>query len=592
MNATQLPPAVRDGTVRGLTIVGLAGIALIHLLDTSGQFEEKPYLGWMYVALILGCIAIASSLPHADPRRVMSRAVLALLTVSLATVSSAAVASRQATAPDVLVRLRSDAAGQSSAVLTEAGGTLVAEELKLWKLPARTAARTLRTLEASGSVAFSERETTYAASVSSVDVSDPLVPLEWWRSAIGVDGLTSPGPGVPVSLVDSGVDLDHPEFAGRPNLITLNTQEPQPLGGVHGTSVASVVGAQENGVGIVGVYPDAVIRSWDAATGLGTELTSSATVDGILASSQLGRSVINLSLGGPDPDAAIEAAVDLAVARGSLVVAASGNDGEEGSPLIYPAAFPHVLTVAATQQDGSVAPFSSASRFVDLAAPGAQIPVATLDPETGTPTWALEDGTSFAAPLVSGAAAWIWTLRPSLDAGQVAQILRTSATDIGAPGRDAASGFGLLNVPAAISLPAPVRDQSESNDDVDDVTPGRQGYHGTPAFTRRAKTSNRASGRVDAAEDPRDVYRVWLPKGKKVRARLSADAGIALKLIRSTAPSVARSVSRPYLLATSATTSTGATLAYRNATAGRFVLLVVTPATANTTTYTLSVSTR
>lgn len=592
MNATQLPQAVRDGIVRGLTIVGLAGIALIHLLDTSGQFEEKPYLGWMYVALILGCIAIASSLPHAGPRHVTSRAVLALLTVVLATVSSAAVASRQATAPDVLVRLRSDAAGHSSAVLTEAGGTLVAEELKLWKLPARTAARTLRTLEASGSVAFSERETTYAASVSSVDVSDPLVPQEWWRSAIGVDGLTSPGPGVPVSLVDSGVDLDHPEFAGRPNLITLNTQEPQPFGGVHGTSVASVVGAQENGVGIVGVYPDAVIRSWDAATGLGTELTSSAIVDGILASSQPGRGVINLSLGGPDPDAAIEAAVDLAVARGSLVVAASGNDGEEGSPLSYPAAFPHVLTVAATQQDGSVAPFSSASRFVDLAAPGAQIPVATLDPETGTPTWALEDGTSFAAPLVSGAAAWIWTLRPSLDAGQVAQILRTSATDIGAPGRDAASGFGLLNVPAAISLPAPVRDQSESNDDVDDVTPGRQGYHGTPAFTRRAKTSNRASGRVDAAEDPRDVYRVWLPKGKKVLARVSADAGIALKLIRSTAPSVARSVSRPYRLATSATTSTAATLAYRNAAAGRFVLLVVTPATANTTTYTLSVSTR
>jgi hypothetical protein len=477
-------------------------------------------------------------------------------------------------------------------VLAEAGGALVAEELDLWKLPARSAVQALRTLEASGSVAFSERETTYVAGVSSVAVSDPLVPQQWWRSAIGVDGLTSPGPGVPVSLVDSGVYLDHPEFAGRPNLITLNTQEPQPFGGVHGTSVASVVGAQENGVGIVGVYPDAVIRSWDAATGLGTELTSSAIVNGILASSQRGRSVVNLSLGGPDPDAAIEAAVNLAVARGSLVVAASGNDGEEGSPLNFPAAFPHVLTVAATQQDGSVAPFSSASRFVDLAAPGAQIPVATLDPETGTPIWALADGTSFAAPLVSGAAAWIWTLRPSLDAGQVAQILRSSATDIGAPGRDAASGFGLLNVPAALSLPAPVKDQSESNDDVDEVTPGRVGYHGTPAFTRRAKTSNRTSGRVDAAEDPRDVYRIWLPKGKTVRARLSADAGIALKLVRSTAPSVARSVSRPDLLATSATTSTGATLAYRDATAARFVLLVVTPVTANTTTYTLSVSTR
>jgi hypothetical protein len=546
MNATQLPQGVRGGIVRGLTTVVLAGVA----------------------------------------------AVLALLTVSLATAPSAGVASSRATAADVLVRLRSDVAGRSSAVLTEAGGTRVAEELDLWKLPARSAAQTLRTLEASRSVAFSQRETTYVVSVSSVAVSDPLVPQQWWRSAIGVDGLTSPGPGIPVSLVDSGVDLDHPEFAGRPNLITLNRQEPQPFGGIHGTSVASVVGAQENGVGIVGVYPDAVIRSWDAATGLGTELTSSAIVKGILASSRRGRNVVNLSLGGLNPDAAIEAAVNLAVARGSLVVAASGNDGEQGSPLNYPAAFPHVLTVAATQEDGSVAPFSSASRFVDLAAPGAQIPVATLDPQTGTPTWALEDGTSFAAPLVSGAAAWIWTLRPSLDAGQVAQILRSTATDIGAPGRDAASGFGLLSVPAALSLPAPVKDQTESNDDVEDVTPGREGYHGTPAFTRGAKTSNRTGGRVDAAEDPRDVYRVWLPKGKRVHALLSADAGIALKLVRSTAPSVARRVSRPDLLATSAPTSTGATLTFRNRTAARFVLLVVMPATADTTTYTLSVSTR
>jgi hypothetical protein len=64
MKAIQLQQAVRDGIVRGLTIVGLAGVALIHLLDTSGQFEEQPYLGGMYVAWILGGIAIAGSRPH------------------------------------------------------------------------------------------------------------------------------------------------------------------------------------------------------------------------------------------------------------------------------------------------------------------------------------------------------------------------------------------------------------------------------------------------------------------------------------------------------------------------------------------------
>lgn len=78
MNATQLHHAIRDGIVRGLAIVGFAGIALIHLLDAQGQFEETPYLGWMYVALILGCITIAGSLVRgSDPRAWLAAGVLA-----------------------------------------------------------------------------------------------------------------------------------------------------------------------------------------------------------------------------------------------------------------------------------------------------------------------------------------------------------------------------------------------------------------------------------------------------------------------------------------------------------------------------------
>ena len=464
--------------------------ALIFLIERVRILIRRPVFSRTLVVPVLAFLAIAS------------------LTAGVA----AARAPQQSTAPDVLVSLRSNALPEAATVLRQSGGTLVAKELNLWRLPADRAARALRSLRTSGSVAFAERESTYAVTVTSVAGTDPLVSQEWWRSAIGVEGLTPPGPGVPVSLVDSGVDLDHPEFAGRPNLSTLNTQEPQPFGGVHGTEVASVVGAPENGVGIVGVYPEAVIRSWDAATGDGTELTTSGIVNGILTASQAGKGVINLSLGGPGPDPVIEAAVNVAVARGSLVVAASGNDGDRGNALSYPASLPHVLTVAATQPDGSVAPWSSSSHFVDLAAPGAEIPVAVIDPETGTTGWALDDGTSFSSPLVAGAAAWIWTMRPSLDAGQVAQILRASATDIGASGRDTTSGFGLLNVPAALALATPVKDSFEPNDDVGDVTPGRPAYHGTPALTSRAKTFNRTSGRVDAAEDPRDVYRVWLPR--------------------------------------------------------------------------------
>ena len=59
------------------------------------------------------------------------------------------------------------------------------------------------------------------------DFTDPLVGTEWWRSAIGVAGLTPPGPGKPITIVDSGVDFAHPEFAGRAGIVTLNTQEPR-----------------------------------------------------------------------------------------------------------------------------------------------------------------------------------------------------------------------------------------------------------------------------------------------------------------------------------------------------------------------------
>ncbi len=89
------------------------------------------------------------------------------------------------------------------------------------------------------------------------DFSDPLVPTEWWRATIGVDALTPPPPGRPVTIVDTGLDVSHPEFTGRINTVSLNTQELPGAGGRHGTAVASVIAAPENGVGMVGIYPKA-----------------------------------------------------------------------------------------------------------------------------------------------------------------------------------------------------------------------------------------------------------------------------------------------------------------------------------------------
>ena len=92
--------------------------------------------------------------------------------------------------------------------------------------------------------------------------------------------------------------------------------------------------------------------------------------------------------------------------------------------------------------------------------------------------------------------------------------MRRSARDLGAPGRDRESGFGLLNVPAALAHPAPIRDPLEPNDDVDLVDPEATDSVGLRPLTARGRPTARLAARLDALEDPRDVYRVWLPRNR------------------------------------------------------------------------------
>lgn len=481
-----------------------------------------------------------------------------------------------------VVRLTARAACSAPATLVAAGATPIDVELRLWRVPSALAP----VLRAGGVVAASQPERAYEVAQGAV-TPDPLEVDEWWRAQIGIDGLTPPGPGVPITIVDSGVDFAHPEFAGRPDLVALNSQEPLGVGGEHGTSVASVIGAPANGVGVVGIYPQAILRSWDAALGSGTRLDSGQIAAGILAAARAGRGVINLSVGG-SRDLAVELAVQQAVALGSLVVAASGNSGEEGSPIGYPAALAHVTTVAATDASGAVASFSSRSPYVDLAAPGVGILVASAIGGN----WQPEDGTSFSSPIVAGSAAWVWTARPELTASQVAEILRRSARDIGPSGRDPASGFGLLDVAAALALPAPVKDPSEPNDDVDEVDPARDMYLSQqPPLTTSARRSGRIAGRVDEWEDPRDVFRLWLPAHRRVVATLKATANGDLSLFSATAPTVFGRFATTGRLARAQAAGTTEALVYENTGRGRWAYLAVTlPPTTVSATYRLSVA--
>jgi hypothetical protein len=354
---------------------------------------------------------------------------------------------------------------------------------------------------------------------------EPLGDQEWWLSHIGADQVAPPGPGVPLTIIDSGVDASHPEFAGRPDTTFLNDQTVTGREEYHGTAVASIAAAPANGAGLLGVYPQAVLQSFDASPA-GTVLDLVA-VAGIQAAAQHCPGVINISFGGPRKVAALADAILTAVHQGCLVVAASGNGGEQGSPTTFPAAYPHVLTVGASDQSDHVAGFSTTSPGLDLAAPGVDIIGAV-------PLWRAASGylpglagTSFAAPIVSAAAAWVWTVRPSLDVTQLSDVLRSSARDIGPPGFDTAAGYGLLNIPAALTAPVPPPDPNEPNDDIVQVAPGGLFALGDPWLTTSRKASSRISARLEDTEDPHDVYRIWVPAHQVVRAAVVSDGNDA-----------------------------------------------------------------
>jgi subtilisin family serine protease len=406
-----------------------------------------------------------------------------------------------------------DRSSQGARLARQAGGEELARELRIWRVPTYA----VGDLRRAGVLVSAQPERGLRVAAAA-EATDPLVPSQWWRAAVGADSVDPPGPGKPITVVDSGLDITHPEFASRPNTVLLNRQTIVEEDEDHGTEVSSVIGAPNNGVGIVGVYPEAILQVWDASPfGI---LNEGAAIQGIVEAARRGPGVINLSFGGEDQDPLLQEAVMFAFRSGSLVVAAAGNEGLEGSPTGYPAAYPHVLTVGATNENGRVAAFSTLAPTVDMAAPGVRIPVA--EPLEHDPSGYIQvPGTSFSSPLVAGAAAWVWTTRPGLDNTQLFELMRRSSRDIAEPGFDHASGYGQLDIPAALGFRTPLRDPHEPNENASEIEPRGAFPTGTPPLTTPGHVAGSISARVDRSEDPLDLYRAWVPAGRIVRARVT-----------------------------------------------------------------------
>lgn len=297
---------------------------------------------------------------------------------------------------------------------------------------------------------------------------------------IGVLAVGSTGLGVTIAIVDTGIDLDHPEFAGRIAIggkcfgADANCDGGAALGdddNGHGTHVAGIAAAANDGVGNTGVAPEATLLPVKvlAASGEGTYGVVAA---GISYASAQGADVINLSLGGPAPSIASDynslLASLQAAAQTSVIVAAAGNDGNGRLP-IYPAAFAtqpgivgSMIIAGSLRPNGTViSRFSNTPgnggctgtrtarvcfKDVFLVAPGENIYSTLPDGTYGNAT-----GTSMAAPYIAGAAAVVLSAAPYLTPQEVASILFTSAIDLGKPGTDPIYGRGLVNPVGAIA---------------------------------------------------------------------------------------------------------------------------------------------
>ena len=279
-----------------------------------------------------------------------------------------------------------------------------------------------------------------AEQVAQIVPNDPFYPMfQWNLRRIGMEqawDLRPDATDVVVAVLDTGVDLNHPDL--KANLLTdlgydFINDNPMPQDDEsHGTAVAGIIGAiGNNHEGVTGIAWHVKLLPIKALNSQGRG-PDSAMVKAILYAADNGAKVINISSTGTRYSAALETAVQYARDKGALVVAAAGNTGNGDNAVNYPAGFDGVLAVAAIDEHDQLASFSQRQDYISIAAPGVNV-ASTAWPGAGREEYAIQSGTSIAAPHASGAAAILWALRPDLSADDIANALRSNADKVATP---------------------------------------------------------------------------------------------------------------------------------------------------------------
>jgi len=377
--------------------------------------------------------------------------------------------------------------------------------------------------------------------------NDPAIGLQWgltkanvtsaWNTEAGDEGTV-------IAIIDTGVDADHPDLSDNlwTNLGEIPGNEvdddangyeddiygwdfvqqdatPQDLlnppdDAGHGTHVAGIAASEwNNNQGGSGVCPECSLMILRAGTGA-AGFPSSHVVAAIRYAADNGADVINLSIGGPQWGKAERNALKYAIGKGSLIVAAAGNEDRNNDTIDYSPGFPYgpsypasydlpgVISVAASTVGDGYAGFSNVGRYsVDLAAPGAGI-YSTVPNDT----YATFNGTSMSSPFVAGLAGLLRSAEPSMSPVQMKNAILNGIDKGLKSGRSLTNG----RVNALDSISAP---------DTSNATPKHDGV-----MSGAVSIGLKKSGKVSVPADHNDIYKKRLRKGKVYAALLKVPA--------------------------------------------------------------------
>lgn len=313
-----------------------------------------------------------------------------------------------------------------------------------------------------------------------VKALDPLVydpnadlrPFQWALDAVNAEAawaLGYTGQGVVVAVFDTGIDSTHPDLVGqvvrRYNTRTFTEVDPNINFDAHGhgTHVAGIIAAKNDGKGVVGLAYNAKlfdVRIFDPGF-IGT-VNFLAGVKWAVDNRPPGtRMVFNNSWGGAAYSQAVKAGIDYALANGVVVVASAGNS--RNTVWFRPASIAGVIAVAAVDPHLRKADFSTMGTWLSVTAPGVRVLSSvrsqTIQDGTGLPLlYDYWDGTSMSGPYAAALAALILEKYPTATPYQVRRLLEGTARDLGAPGFDTHHGYGLIQADRALTAPLPPND--------------------------------------------------------------------------------------------------------------------------------------